>query len=416
MRPIPLFPLIVLVGLSFAGAINRVAAAEPLMSFGTYHALVIGNNDYVNLPKLQTAISDAEAVANLLETRYGFAVRLLRNASRNDILRALNKYRADLTEEDNLLVYYAGHGWLDRQSNTGFWQPVDAEAEDDLNWISNEALTRRLHAMTARHVMVIADSCYSGTLVRSAASALPTGRERRAWLRRISEKRSRTAIVSGGLEPVADSGQGGHSVFANALLSALQENQDILEGTSLFKKISRPVVVNADQTPQYSDIRRAGHEGGEFLFVPLAAKSKEPVSNVRGTEAALPALQQTMLPQRITGTWISGILINPFDKKDHYRLHFNFKQIGGKVLGSIKRAPAGDSPRKYGTTKRPIVSGTLDEGVVTFQESFQVLMGSKTEDHRRTYTGEVRGAEIDFFQQDTLGNAPIEFTVKRASK
>lgn len=465
MRPIPLFALIVFVGLSLTGTANRVAAADSPISFGTYHALVIGNNDYVNLPKLQTAISDAEAVAKLLQDQYGFDVRILRNASRNDILRALNKYRAELTENDNLLVYYAGHGWLDRQSNTGFWQPVDAEAEDDLNWISNEALTRRLHAMTARHVMVIADSCYSGTLVRSATSELPTGRERSAWLRRISEKRSRTAIVSGGLEPVADSGQGGHSVFANALLDALEGNQDILEGTSLFKKISRPVVVNADQTPQYADIRRAGHEGGEFLFVPLAATPQSSAPLTRGSGAApaaapvasgqnmelafwqsvqsskrsadfeaylkqfpngtfaplaqsrLAALQKSepAAPTKVAGIWVSDVLINPFDKSDHFRIHLELKQIGGKVLGSIKRASSAESPRKYGATKRAIVEGKMDGTVVTFQEPFQVLMGSETQDHRRSYTGEVRGAaEIAFFLQDTLGNPPVEFTVKRA--
>ena len=123
------------------------AAAQGTMNFGTYHALVIGNNDYAKLPKLETAVADAEAMAELLKTRYGFKVQLLRNATRNDILRALNRYRAELTEDDNLLVYYAGHGWLDRQSNTGFWQLVDAEADDDLNWIANEALTRRLLAM-----------------------------------------------------------------------------------------------------------------------------------------------------------------------------------------------------------------------------------------------------------------------------
>ena len=143
----------------------------------------------------------------------------------------------------------AGHGWLDRQTNTGFWQPIDAELEDDLNWIANEDLTRRLNAMNARHVMIIADSCYSGTLVRSARSELPTGEARDAWLKRIASKRSRTAIVSGGLEPVADAGPGGHSVFANAFLAALADNGEPLEGTALFKRISRPVVVNADQTP-----------------------------------------------------------------------------------------------------------------------------------------------------------------------
>ena len=80
-------------------------------------------------------------------------------------------------------------------------------------------------------------------------------------------KRGRTALVSGGLEPVTDSGRGNHSVFANAFMSALNENRDVLEGRTLFDRIKRPVVLNADQTPRYADIRRAGHEGGEFVFV-----------------------------------------------------------------------------------------------------------------------------------------------------
>ena len=81
-------------------------------------------------------------------------------------------------------------------------------------------------------------------------------------------KRGRTALVSGGLEPVSDSGVGrDHSVFAEAFLSALRENNNVMDGQALFDAIKRPVVLNANQTPQYSDIKRAGHEGGEFMFV-----------------------------------------------------------------------------------------------------------------------------------------------------
>ena len=81
-------------------------------------------------------------------------------------------------------------------------------------------------------------------------------------------RRARTALVSGGLEPVVDdSGGNGHSVFAGAFINALKENRDVMEGQTLFDAIKRPVVLNADQTPQYSDIRRAGHDGGDFLFV-----------------------------------------------------------------------------------------------------------------------------------------------------
>lgn len=255
--------LLALLGWSFP-----VAPADSGMTFGRYHALVIGNNDYRFLPKLNTAVGDAEAAAELLREKYGYSITLLKNATRADILRALNSLRAELTENDNLLVYYAGHGTLDRATETGYWLPVDAEEDSDLNWVPNEAISRHLRGMAARHVMVVADSCYSGTLVRDANAQPKTGAEREAWLKRVSEKRSRTAITSGGLEPVVDSGAGGHSVFSGAFLQALRDNSEILEGSALFQRISRPIVVAADQTPAYSDIRKAGHEGGEFLFIP----------------------------------------------------------------------------------------------------------------------------------------------------
>ena len=116
--------------------------------------------------------------------------------------------------------------------------------------------------------MVVADSCHSGTLVRAASAKLRTAREKMKWMKRMLTKGGRTALVSGGLEPVSDCGVGGeHSVFAEAFLSALRGNNDVMDGRTLFDAIKRPVVLNADQTPQYSDIRRAGHEGGEFMFL-----------------------------------------------------------------------------------------------------------------------------------------------------
>ena len=110
----------------------------------------------------------------------------------------------------------------------GYWLPVEAEQSTPTNWVSNDDITDMLKAIPARHILVIADSCYSGTLVRAASVAIETWEDRRDWLKRIVEKRSRTALASGGLEPVADAGSGGHSVFAAALLSALEENSEII--------------------------------------------------------------------------------------------------------------------------------------------------------------------------------------------
>ncbi|MDC0033324.1 caspase family protein [Alphaproteobacteria bacterium] len=238
------------------------------MHFGSYHALVIGNNRYRHLQHLKSARNDATSVTRLLSDQYGFRVSKLTDATRSDILGALARYRATLKPDDNLLIYYAGHGVVDNVTKQGFWLPVDAEEQNPTNWVSNSDLTGMLRAIRARHVMVVADSCYSGTLVRATSAQMATRQDKVAWVKRMLRKRGRTALVSGGLEPVSDSGVGGeHSVFAEAFMSALRGNNDVMDGRALFDAIKRPVVLNADQTPQYSNIRYAGHEGGEFMFV-----------------------------------------------------------------------------------------------------------------------------------------------------
>ncbi len=242
--------------------------------FGRFHALVIGNQDYTHLTKLKTPLADTKAVAKVLEEQYGFTVDLLLDKSRAEILLALAKLRKTMTSaEDNLLIYYAGHGYLDEATGTGYWQPVDAETDNTVYWIPTDEITRLLKAIQARHVLVVADSCYSGSLLtRDSGARLPTGVERDEWLRRMQERRSRTALTSGGEEPVADGGGSGHSIFAKVLLEVLRENRGILDGDRLFDKIKRPVVLYADQTPRYDDIKKADHvvvpDQGDFLFVP----------------------------------------------------------------------------------------------------------------------------------------------------
>ena len=241
---------------------------QAAVDFGHYEALVIGINNYTNLRPLQTAINDVMAVAQLLGNTYGFTVTLLTNATRDEIISALDSLRMRLTERDNLLIYYAGHGVLDTGEGRGYWLPVNARHDSRVHWLSNITVTDALKAMPAKHVLVVADSCYAGTLVRGIEVVEPSRpHERHAYVARLVEKRSRTVLTSGGLEPVLDSGGGVHSVFAKAFLTALQDNPDILEGQQLFSALRRPVVVNSSQTPEYSDIRSAGHEGGDFLFV-----------------------------------------------------------------------------------------------------------------------------------------------------
>jgi hypothetical protein len=247
-----------------SGSTTSVAKTSiPDLDFGDYHALVIGNNDYRHLTDLRSAINDARDVAHLLENDYGFNVTKLENASRSDIVKSISKLRGEVDSQDNILIYYAGHGWLDEEVDEGYWLPVDARREDPSNWVMTDQVVSQVRGMKAKHVMIVADSCFSGTLTRGIKIEQRTPQ----WLTKIVKKRARISLTSGGLEPVMDSGGGNNSVFAAAFLSLLRENDGVLDSSQLFSQLRPKVMVNSDQTPEYGDIHRAGHDGGDFLFV-----------------------------------------------------------------------------------------------------------------------------------------------------
>lgn len=246
------------------------------LKLGAYYALIIGNNAYDSqqFPALTTAINDAEATEKVLREKYGFNTTLLRNATRYDILAALNKLRENLTPEDNLLIYYAGHGEVDEASNRGFWLPVDANQDDPRTWISNSAISDILNTIKSNHVMVVADSCYAGTL---SVAALPRVDEtisdemQREWVAAMLKARARMVLTSGGVAPVMDDGGDGHSLFARAFLESLRENSGLIDGHTIYRDVltrvqSRARQLNTRQTPEYAPARYAGHEAGEFFF------------------------------------------------------------------------------------------------------------------------------------------------------
>ncbi len=228
-----------------------------------YHALTIGINDYKHLPKLRTACQDAKTVEHVLRNDYAFKTRLLLDATRAQILTALTEYRLKLATNDGLLIYYAGHGWLDQEADRGYWLPADATSDNQVAWIANDAVTSELRAIRARHVPIVADSCHAGKLTRG----LVVQRKSAEYWQQIASRRARVVLSSGGLEPVLDSGGGQHSVFASAFLKALRTNEKALDGATLFSTIRRPIMLESDQVPEYGDIRKAGHEGGDFLFI-----------------------------------------------------------------------------------------------------------------------------------------------------
>ncbi len=237
---------------------------------GSFHALVIGNNNYANHETLGTAINDAQGVADILRNRYGYNVRLLTNATRDRIVVELAELTEKLGKNDNLLIYYAGHGVL--EGDEGYWLGVDAGAARDSSWIGNAQISDFISEMKAKHVLVVADSCYAGTLSGSAIRPIPIEIEDQDLLF-ISRVRARTVLTSGGLQPVLDEGGDGHSIFGGSFIRAISGNGDVMEGYRLFDSVrsdveTRSRLARVRQSPEYTALKFAGHEGSEFFFLP----------------------------------------------------------------------------------------------------------------------------------------------------
>ena len=234
-----------------------------------YYALVIGNNNYQHLEKLDAAENDAKVIADVLKNKYGFKVNLLLNADYDTTVNSLFAITSKLKKNDNLLIYYAGHGELDKAENRGYWLPVDASYELRSKWVSNQRIVDRVKATKAKHVLLMIDSCFSGALMRGGNLIKRDISIDEKYILRLKNKKTRLVITSGGNEPVIDSDGGSHSLFAYKLIETLKQNKDVINSQYLFENIRKYVIANTDQTPELALVHKTGHDGGDFLFFPV---------------------------------------------------------------------------------------------------------------------------------------------------
>ena len=312
--------------------VTGTALGQQNSSFGRYYALVIGNQNYRHLTKLKTPLADATEVARVLKEKYGFEVELLLDATRVQMMDTKDRLRNKLNrEQDNLLIYYAGHGYLDREGDVAYWQPIDAKKNNTSAWFRTSNITSLVKVIRAKHVMIVADSCYSGSLLtRDTGAKLASGMDRNEWLKRMQGRRSRTALTSGAEEPVSDAGGGEHSVFAKAFLDVLNDNQKIVDGDSLFDQIKHLVILNADQTPQYGDIKMTGHERGDFLFVPKGIQ----VAGLWGTK------KQSLKSDLFRGGSLVKVSISPIEEEYKAKNNARIRQkpnVNSSQLGTLKK-------------------------------------------------------------------------------
>lgn len=280
-----------------------LSIAAPAAAAPKHYALLIANGDYTRdqeWPDLKTPKRDVDALAAILAQRYGFQVRKIADATRGDIVTAIEEMQSLVDEDDSLFIYFAGHGNL-RENDGGYWVGVNGSTSSRADWLKYDVIDDLIDyraGMRARHVLVVADSCYSGAALRSASpNDVENPNETRAQLlSRKYHKRSRLVMTSGGTEPVLDSvGSSQHSVFAAELLDKLASNAGIVDAQSLFRQIepevfgrARRVLGDRAQAPEYGPLLGIGHDGGDFVFVP--AGMSVPAPSGSGTPETPPEL------------------------------------------------------------------------------------------------------------------------------
>ncbi len=259
-------------------AANDIERGRDILANGYYWALLIANQNYTHVADLMTPFHDVEQLSALLIEKYGFAkerVIIVKDATQSEMRKELERIHKRVEESDSLLIYYAGHGVQENAyGGKGFWVPADGEAPSPetpyyrATWLPNILVHQAMQVSRAKHILLISDSCYSGTFRTEFTRTRGGFAQDEEFFYQLAAKTSRRGLTSGDLEPVADTGGQGHSIFAYHLLRTLKEARGMLNAHQLFQQLVAPVKNASQQSPQYFALETAGDRGGDFVFVP----------------------------------------------------------------------------------------------------------------------------------------------------
>ena len=280
---------------------------------GKNYLLIIAVDKYNNhIKPLNNAVYDAIAFRDCLKRKYQFqeeTIELLNErATRSALMTTFDDLIEKITEADNLVFYFAGHGKLVKTIQEGYWLLSDAVSGKRDTFFPNYEVHKFIKNLKARHVFGVVDSCFSGTLFRSHEENLPSN---------LYHFKSRYLLTAGRHEPVEDGVPGEHSPFSNCLLELLQNNPNPFFWVGdLCRSVLRNIRFNVEnQTPRGEPLQRVGHQGGEFLFIK------------KGNQLSL-----TPIPKEIIPTIIPEKQIFKFIKKEGEKALFIVAAIEDELL------------------------------------------------------------------------------------
>jgi len=294
-----------------------------MFEFDRSVAIVIGINDYQNgIPPLETARYDAECLADVLQSNYGYEVeRLLDQEATSDNIWArfeLVQQRMKPNERVQLLFYFAGHGTppSDEAGEAGYLVPQSGRSGDLSSFLSMQEIHKTLVELKCHHLLVILDCCFAGAF-RFTTRHIGVIREELSKERydRYIQYQAAQVIASAAHDQKAidivvdnrgtskDKEFANHSPFATALLKALKyqaadyTKDGITTATELFLYVSEEVLAQTydsrnPQVPRFWPLQ--DHDKGECIFLtgdfnydrlPTAPELNEQNNPYRGLEA-----------------------------------------------------------------------------------------------------------------------------------
>ncbi len=252
---------------NYRSVVKRENRAEQVSQQRTNHLLVIGIDKYKNgIATLNNAVRDAKTFRDILLNTYQFEEKNITSlfdeaATIGNIRKTFSNILNSLTDADNLIFYYSGHG-EERPSGKsvrGYWIPHDAILDEDYTYLPNEEINLLFKNSRAHHVFGIVDSCYSGNLF---TRSVDTANER------INSFASRWLLTAGRNELVSDGVKGGNSPFADTLFSYLKTYpNDSFWVSDLCTRVLKGMDYTSEkQTPRGEPLQDAAHRGGQFVF------------------------------------------------------------------------------------------------------------------------------------------------------
>lgn len=231
-------------------------------------ALVIGNNDYVQIPKLEKAVNDAKAVSQEL-SKAGFEVIHLANANRRNMNLAINDFAQRVSAGGTGVFFFAGHGL--QINNQNFLLPVDMDMPHDPNDVEDQAISLirvqdKLADAKARFSLLVIDACRDNPLPRKAGRSLGSTR----GLAQPASPNGQIVLFSAGanqqaLDKLSDQDNNPNGLFTREFLPLI--NSPGVSAIDALKKVRSSVSAKAKTVGHEQNPALYDQTDGDFYFV-----------------------------------------------------------------------------------------------------------------------------------------------------